>query len=181
MSKDRQASLEAETSGCDVPSPGEEVEYIEIGPLHEVGEGAGPGGDSEKLEYIEIGPLLRDLRGERSLRDLEEETGIAYSYLSVIERGNKRPGPKVLSRLAAYHDVPLDELLGAAGYPPQADEEGKPTVADIQRSFRFVVEDPELGAYPKPSEAAPIELKRFVVQLYEHYTGRRILDRRKPA
>ena len=154
---------------------------MEIGPLHEVGEGAGPGGDSEKLEYVEIGPLLRDLRGERSLRELEEETGIAYSYLSVIERGNKRPGPRVLSRLAAYHDVPLHDLLDAAGYPQQANEEGKPTIADIQRSFRFVVEDPELEEYRKPSETAPIDLKRFIVQLYEHYTGKRILSRRKPA
>ena len=185
MSEDRRA----ETSKSDPPRPGEKIEYIEIGPLQEVMEGTDPGQDSEDIEHVEIGPLhdteigplLRELRGERSLRQLEEETGIAYSYLSIIERGNKRPGPRVLSRLAAYHDVPLDDLLGAAGYPQQADEEGKPTIADIQRSFRFVVEDPELEEYRKPSEAAPIDLKRFVVQLYEHYTGKRILSRRNPA
>ena len=178
MSENRQASLEAGTSKRDIPKPEEELEYVDIGPLPDLTEGTGPGQESEELEYVEIGPLLRDLRGELSLRQLEEETGIAYSYLSVIERGNKRPGPKVLSRLAAYHDIPLEELLNAAGYPQQASDEGKPTVADIQRSFRFIVDDPELEEVQKPSEAAPIDLKRFIVQLYEHYTGKRLLNRR---
>jgi transcriptional regulator with XRE-family HTH domain len=181
MSANRQAALQSETSERDVPKPKEELEYVEIGPIPDLREGTEPGQDSEELECVEIGPLLRDLRGELSLRQLEEETGIAYSYLSVIERGNKRPGPKVLSRLAAYHDVPLDELLGAAGYPQQPNEGGKPTIADIQRSFRFLVEDPELEEFQKPSEAAPIDLKRFAIQLYEHYTGKRLLNRRPTA
>ena len=88
--------------------------------------------------------------------------------------------PRVLSRLAAYHNVPLDELLDAAGYP-QPNDDGKDTIADIQRSFRFLTEDPELGELQKPSEAVPIELKRFAIQVYEHYTGRKLLDRRAPA
>ena len=171
MSEDRQAPLEAQNN------EDEELEYLEIGPIPDPGESAVPG----QVEYVEIGPLLRELRGEQSLRQLEEETGIAYSYLSVIERGNKRPGPRVLSRLAAYHDIPMEELLDAAGYPQRASGEGKPTIADIQRSFRFVVDDPELEKVQKPSEAAPIDLKRFVVQLYEHYTGKRLLDRRPTA
>ena len=181
MSANRQAALQSETGERDVPKPKEELEYVEIGPIPDLREGTEPGQDSEELECVEIGPLLRDLRGELSLRQLEEETGIAYSYLSVIERGNKRPGPKVLSRLAAYHDVPLDELLGAAGYPQQPNEDGKPTIADIQRSFRFLVEDPELEEFQKPSEAAPIDLKRFAIQIYEHYTGKRLLNRRPTA
>ena len=178
MSANRQAALESETSERDVTKPKDELKYVEIGPIPDLREGTGTGQDSEELKYVEIGPLLRDLRGDLSLRQLEEETGIAYSYLSVIERGNKRPGPRVLSRLAAYHDVPLDELLGAAGYPQQPNEDGNPTIADIQRSFRFLVEDPELEEFQKPSEAAPIDLKRFAIQLYEHYTGKRLLNRR---
>ena len=181
MSDDRQASLEAETSESDTPNNRAAVEYVGTSPLHELRESNAPGQDSEEIEFMQVGPLLRDLRGERSLRQLEEETGITYSYLSVIERGNKRPGPRVLSRLAAFHEVPLDDLLDAAGYPQQTTEERTPTIADIQRSFRFVVEDPELEDYSKPSEAAPIDLKRFVVQLYEHYTGKRLLTRRSNA
>ena len=181
MSEDRQASLEAETSEGDTSNNRDAVKYVGAGPLHEVGEGNIPEQDSGEIKFVEVGPLLRDLRGERSLRQLEEETGITYSYLSVIERGNKRPGPRVLSRLAAFHEVPLDDLLDAAGYPQQTTEERTPTIADIQRSFRFVVDDPELDDYPRPSEAAPIDLQRFIVQLYEHYTGKRLLYRRTTA
>ena len=181
MSEDRQASLEAETTESDTPNNRDAVEYVGTSPLHELREGKAPGQDSEEIEFMQVGPLLRDLRGQRSLRQLEEETGITYSYLSVIERGNKRPGPRVLSRLAAFHEVPLDDLLDAAGYPQQTTEERTPTIADIQRSFRFVVDDPELDDYPRPSEAAPIDLQRFIVQLYEHYTGKRILNRRATA
>ena len=186
MSENRQAPLEVQTNEREGQEPNqlpgeEELEYLEIGPIPDPGESAVTEQDSGQVEYVEIGPLLRELRGEQSLRQIEEETGIAYSYLSVIERGNKRPGPKVLSRLAAYHDVPLDELLGLAGYPQQPSEDRMPTIADIQRSFRFVVDDPELEEFQKPSEAAPIDLKRFVVQLYEHYTGKRLLSRRRTA
>ena len=152
-----------------IPDPKEDA----TGP--DLKEDAGP-----DLENRQIGNLLRDLRGEMSLRQLEEETGITYSYLSVIERGNKRPGPRVLSRLATYHNVPLDELLDAAGYP-QPNDDGKNTIADIQRSFRFLTEDPELEQFQKPSDAVPIELKRFAIQIYEHYTGRKLLDQRTTA
>ena len=151
----------------------QELEYAEEGPV--------PAQEFQELEYAEIGPLLRDLRGRLSLRQLEKATGITYSYLSNIERGNRRPGFKILSKLAVYHDVPMRDLLASAGYPPEPAEDGRHTIADIQRSFRFVIEDPQLEVFEKPSEAAPIDLKRYLVQLYEHYTGRKLLDRERNA
>ena len=76
----------------------------------------------QKLESVEIGPLLRDLRGRRSLRQLEEATGVTYTYLSNIERGKRHPGLKILAKLATYYEVPIRDLLIAAGYPPELDE-----------------------------------------------------------
>ncbi len=122
-----------------------------------------------------IGPFLRDLRGGRSLRQLQDETGIAYSYLSDIERGSKRPGLKVLSRLATYHHVPVQDLLEVAGVMKKENAGHDLSAADIQRSFRFVLDDPSLVGYQKPTEDIPIEAQRFVVQLYEHFTGKRLL------
>ena len=75
----------------------------------------------------------------------------------------------------------MRDLLVAAGYPPEPAEDGRHTTRDIQRSFRFVMDDPELEVFEKPSEAAPIDLKRYVVQLYEHYTGKKLLDRERNA
>ena len=50
------------------------------------------------------------------------------------------------------------------------------SAADIRRSFRFVLDDPSLVGYQKPTEDVPIEAQRFVVQLYQHFTGKRLLE-----
>ena len=185
MSEDRQVSLNAPTNEELEQTPGQppekaQVKRVDIDPAPSVQEGPVPAKEFQELESADIGSLLRDLRGRLSLRQLEEATGITYSYLSNIERGKRQPGFKILSKLAAYHDVPMRDLLVAAGYPPEPAEDGRHT-ADIQRSFRFVVDDPELEAFEKPSEAAAIDLKRYVVQLYEHYTGKKLLDRERNA
>ena len=135
---------------------------------------------SEKagLDYDDysLGTTLRYLRGDRSLRKIQEATGITYSYLSDIERGSKRPGENVLARLAEYHNVPLGELLVKAGIDPGVDADRYYSNADIRRSFRFVLDDPVLLDYQKPTEEVPIETQRFVVQLYQHFTGKRLLE-----
>ena len=186
MPEDRQVSLNAPTNEELEQTPGQppekaQVKRVDIDPAPSVQEGPVPAKEFQELESADIGSLLRDLRGRLSLRQLEEATGITYSYLSNIERGNRRPGFKILSKLAAYHDVPMRDLLVAAGYPPESAADGRHTTADIQRSFRFVVDDPELEAFEKPSEAAAIDMKRYVVQLYEHYTGKKLLDRERNA
>ena len=186
MSEDSQVSLTAPTNEELEQTPGQppekaQVKRMDIDPTPSVEEGPMPAQEFQFLECPEIGSLLRDLRGRLSLRQMEEATGITYSYLSNIERGKRQPGFKILSKLAAYHDVPMRNLLVAAGYPPEPSADGRHSTADIQRSFRFVMDDPELDAFEKPSEAAAIDLKRYVVQLYEHYTGKKLLDRERNA
>ena len=125
--------------------------------------------------FASVGELLRYLRGDRSLRQVQEDTGITYSYLSNIELGHKLPGEKVLTKLADYHNMPRGELLDMAGIDKSTDADLHFSNADIRRSFQFVMEDPSLTGYPKPSQEVPIETQRFVVQLYEHFTGLRLL------
>ena len=141
-------------------------------------EGAKPHNDARDhgQQFATVGELLRYLRGERSLRQVQEGTGITYSYLSNIERGNKPPGEKVLTKLADYHNVPRGELLDKAGIDKSQDADFHFSNADIRRSFRFVMDDPSLVGYPKPSEDVPVETQRFVVQLYQHFTGKRLLE-----
>ena len=123
-----------------------------------------------------IGELLRNLRGDRTLRDLERETGIANAYLSNLELGTKRPGLKSLSRLAEYYEVPLKELLKVAELPhPETGEEFDVSAIDVRRGFDFMLSDPELHQYRTPSEPLPLDVQRYIVQLYEHYTGKRVL------
>lgn len=55
----------------------------------------------------EFGELLRNLRGKRSLREMERLTELSHTYLSTLEKGidprsgkERKPSPDVLKRLA---------------------------------------------------------------------------------
>ena len=50
-----------------------------------------------------------------SLRALQERSGIHYSHLSKVESGSDGPGINALAGLSRGLDLPLGELLGAAG------------------------------------------------------------------
>lgn len=139
--------------------------------------------DQQRPHSKTIGALLKELRGERTLREVETDTGISNSYLSNLEMGRKNPGIKSLSKLATYYQVPLSGLLDHAGL--SCDEQAiarmgalaiaQVDVEDVQRSYDFVLADPHLGDYEKPAGRLPVDAQKFVVRLYEHYTGKRLL------
>ena len=124
----------------------------------------------------EIGPLLRNLRGTRSLRQVETDTGVSNSYLSTIERNIRRPGIKTLTTLAAYYEVPLSRLLLAAGLAStQAVTERIEPEVEIRRSYEFVLSDPVFREWPKPVTAPSIEVQRFIISMYQHFTGKALI------
>ena len=130
-----------------------------------------------------IGDVLKHLRGDLTLRQVENAIGISNSYLSNLEMGRKNPGIKSLSKLATYYEVPLNGLLEYAGLPfddqaaahravltsAQADLE------EVQRGYEFVLTDPHLNNYEKPEAMPSVDTQKFVVRLYEHYTGKKLL------
>lgn len=66
---------------------------------------------------------LRELRGNRSLREMERITGLSHTYLSTLEKGvdprsgkERRPTPDILKKLSETLDVPYIELMEKAGY-----------------------------------------------------------------
>jgi transcriptional regulator with XRE-family HTH domain len=66
-----------------------------------------------------LGPTLRELRTKRgiSLRELERRSGINNAYLSQLERGEvAQPTPSMLARLAEAYELPVETLMGWAGY-----------------------------------------------------------------
>ena len=123
-----------------------------------------------------IGALLKSLRGARSLRQVQEDTKVSIGYLSTIEHGFRRPGTKTLSKLSAYYKVPLQHLLEVAGITTEgiSHPEYKSAI-EVQRSFDFVMADPNLSQYSKPEGETPADVQKFVVQMYQHYTGRKLL------
>ncbi len=126
----------------------------------------------------EIGPLLRRLRGETGLREVGRRTGISNSYLSQIERGDRRPGPSVLKRLAALYGVDVQDLLKRAGFldEPEGIETRDDEPEEVERAYQYVLADPKFRVGTRPSRPLSLEAKRFIVQMYEQFTGKRILE-----
>ena len=125
----------------------------------------------------DIGTLLKRLRGETSLRAVQRLVGISNSYLSQIEKGVRHPGPKLLRRLAALYGVGVHDLLRKAGYLEAAGEEPEPDEAtEVERAYRYVLSDPVFRVGARPRGPLSMESKRFIVELYERYSGKRLLQ-----
>lgn len=125
-----------------------------------------------------IGDLLREIRTSRrlSLRKAAEAARLSNAYLSQIETGQRaQPSPKHLRRLAALYEVPVRELLEAAGYldePEMSESEDD----RIDRAFEFVMADPRFQAGTRVKDGLSAAAKRYIVEIYERVTGARLLD-----
>ena len=125
---------------------------------------------------MEIGPLLRQLRGRRSLREVTRLTGISDPYLSNIETGSRRPGPKVLKKLATLYGVSVHELLKRAGHLEESGSEGEGDEAiDVERAYNYVLADRRFRFGTKPVGPLTVEAKRFIVEMYQKFTGKELL------
>ena len=123
-----------------------------------------------------IGRLLKTLRGTKTLRQVEADTGITNAYLSNLESGLKKPGIRTLTKLSRYYSVPIDHLIHVAGLEGEVPQPaGEGSVLDIQRAFDFVITDPNLAHYHRPADTLPLDIQKFVVEIYQHYTGRKLL------
>ena len=91
-----------------------------------------------------FGEYLRTLRIEQklSLREAEKLSGVSNSYLGLIERGQRPiPGAEILKKLAPVYDVPVRDLLRAAGYLKEEDV-SLSEEEEVDMAFRFVMNDP---------------------------------------
>ncbi len=142
----------------------EHDDKLELDELREEGEG-----------YEDIGALLRRLRGRVSLREVNRRTGVSISYLSQIERGEKQPGPNVVRKLAELYRVDAEQLINRAGHGPQPDPYGDEAM-DVERAYRFVLDDPAFRVGTRPDGPMTLSAKRFIVEMYEKFTGKRLLE-----
>lgn len=70
-----------------------------------------------------LGELIKELRGDASLRDAANKIGISHTYLDTIEKGfDKRSGspikptPETLRLLSDAYNYPYEKLMKVAGY-----------------------------------------------------------------
>lgn len=85
----------------------------------------------------EFGEYLKELRGKRSLREMERVTGISHTYLSTLEKGydprsgkERKPTPETLKKLSATLEVSYTDLMKKAGYMK------KKTISELIKDLR---------------------------------------------
>ena len=120
---------------------------------------------------------LRELRQKQrlSLREVGGKGGISTSYLSQIETGERVPSAEILRRLAPAYGVPVRDLLEVGGYL----DEPEAMMSDGERlewAFGCVLSDPEyrFGNRLRGEELTPAA-KRFIIEVYEKCTNRKLL------
>ena len=123
----------------------------------------------------EVGPLLRRLRADLSLRDVTARTGISSSYLSQIERGDRKPGSNMLHKLADLYNVNVAELLKRAGHAVRPDPYSDEAM-EVERAYQYVLADPAFRVGTRPDGPMSLSAKRFIVEMYERFTNKRLLE-----
>lgn len=77
----------------------------------------------------EFGNYFKQLRGNKSFREMERITGLSHTYLSTLEKGvdprsgkERKPTPDVLRQLSEALNVSYSELMEVAGYTKESDK-----------------------------------------------------------
>ena len=134
------------------------------------------GQEQREIESDEpIGPLLRRLRGGQSLRDITKRIGVSSSYLSQIERGDRKPGSNLIHKLADLYNVDVRELAKRVGREDRIDPYSEEAM-DVDRAYQYVLADPVFRVGTRPDGPITLKTKRFIVEMYERYTGKRLLE-----
>ncbi|KPN97740.1 helix-turn-helix domain-containing protein [Lysinibacillus sp. ZYM-1] len=90
-----------------------------------------------------FGNYLKELRGEKSLREMERITGISHTYLSTLEKGydprsgkERKPTPEIIRQLSDSFDLDYFKLMVLAGYMNEEEANSrKAIIADSKSSI----------------------------------------------
>ena len=109
-----------------------------------------------------------------SQTDLARESSVPYSTIWRLEnRATLDPKGGLLHKLATALEVSVDYLLG--GSPTMQSHQKLEEVEEIERAFQFVRSDPKFQFGSRVKGELSLEAKRFIVELYQEATGRKLL------
>ncbi|MEW6536421.1 MAG: helix-turn-helix domain-containing protein [Candidatus Auribacterota bacterium] len=124
----------------------------------------------------ELSEYLKKLRGNLSIRNLSEKTGISNAYLSQLESGKRdSPHPEILKKLARFYGIPVIEILKHAGYLDDEMDEKESYEEKVDRLFLHVINDPEFQYGTRMKCQYDLAAKRFIIEMYEKLTGKKLL------
>jgi transcriptional regulator with XRE-family HTH domain len=125
----------------------------------------------------EFSEYLKSLReGKKlSLRNAAKEAAISTTYLWQIEKGERMPSAEMLKKLGAAYGVSVNDLLEKAGYL-EKEGKGAPELEQLQWAMNVIATDPtyRFGIRLDPKDLN-VETMRFIVDLYQKTTGKKLL------
>ena len=68
-----------------------------------------------------------------------------------------------------------DDLIRRAGHGGQPDPFSDQAM-DVERVYRFVLDDPDFRVGTRPDGPITVNAKRFIVEMYEKFTSERMLE-----
>jgi transcriptional regulator with XRE-family HTH domain len=91
----------------------------------------------------EMGRQIRDARRRKALSvsALARKLQISGPYVSVLERGARRPMPRLVLRLADVLDLPIHDLISLAGYGYDAETWPPRVLLELVTGERDVTQD----------------------------------------
>jgi hypothetical protein len=120
-----------------------------------------------------------------SIRELaEDHLGLTYSHFALLRKGQRsisNIGDETTAKIAKFLGLPKVIVMIAAGRLKVEDFYRDPALLDQQLgpALEFIQRDPELGLSLPPSAfVADIDLRRFLVLLYEKASGKTLLPNR---
>ena len=84
----------------------------------------------------------------------------------------------MLKRLGSLYGVDVQDLLQRAGFleDPDGIEARDDEPEEVERAYQYVLADPKFRVGTRPSGPLSLEAKRFIVEMYERFTGKRLLE-----
>ena len=125
-----------------------------------------------------FGAYVRKLRKQKglTLKQVERLAKVSNAYLSLLERGQRKPPrPEILKRMAEVYEVPVRELMIAARYLEE-DSEEKRQKQELEQTFEYAIRDPgfQYGTRLKGAHVS-LDVKRFVVEMYQKAIQRNLV------
>ena len=131
-----------------------------------------------------VGQYLRRLRRSKGLTLRQVGTamlerglgkGVSGNYLAMVERSERKPSKRLLSRLAEVYETNRVSLFHRAGYELDVLDEDA-DASKIEWAYRSVIGDPDLPhARSLANVDMPLDGMRTIVELYSRATGIELL------
>lgn len=117
---------------------------------------------------MKLGVFLKELRIKNNLTimQVEVKTNISNSYISLIERGKRRPSVEILHKLAKAYRVKTEDLLRFIGYLPPIQNKINfnqiPIYSIVPKQKPFFVSENIEGYSPLPPGLESCTTKDFI-------------------